>query len=483
MRAAPRTNKGRETRRRILAAAETVFSSSGYSDASVARITDVAGVGQGTFYLYFDTKLELFEQLVEDLNRRVRRAMSEASTAAPDRIQAERAGFRAFFEFTADHPSLYRIVREAELVSPGALRLHYSRIVDGYIEGLRQAGDAGEIGDIDPTVAAWALMGIGEMIGMRRNDRHAVGAVVQGRRRGGPRPAGQRHDRRPRRSVRADDDLHRARAGPPRDHLRPQRSHPTVPHARRTAMTDLSGRRAVVTGGASGIGAACARALATAGAHVSILDLDGDGASDVAREIGGESRQIDLGDTAALADIELDCDILVNNAGIQTVAPIQDFDPQRFSLILRIMLEAPFLLVRASLPSMYERGFGRIINISSVHGLRASPFKSAYVAAKHGLEGLSKVIALEGGPQGVTSNCLNPAYVNTPLVQKQIADQARIHSIAEDDVVSSIMLTESAIKRLVEPHEVASLAVWLAGEDAGMVTGASYTLDGGWSAR
>lgn len=248
-------------------------------------------------------------------------------------------------------------------------------------------------------------------------------------------------------------------------------------------MTDLSGRRAVVTGGASGIGAACARALATAGAHVSILDLDGDGASDVAREIGGESRQIDLGDTAALADIELDCDILVNNAGIQTVAPIQDFDPQRFSLILRIMLEAPFLLVRASLPSMYERGFGRIINISSVHGLRASPFKSAYVAAKHGLEGLSKVIALEGGPQGVTSNCLNPAYVNTPLVQKQIADQARIHSIAEDDVVSSIMLTESAIKRLVEPHEVASLAVWLAGEDAGMVTGASYTLDGGWSAR
>ena len=167
MRPAPRTKKGRETRQRILAAAEQMFSTNGYSDASVARITDAAGVGQGTFYLYFDSKLELFEQLVEDLNRRVRRAMSEASAAAPNRIEAERAGFRAFFQFTAEHPSLYRIVREAELVSPGALRLHYGRIVDGYIEGLRQAGAAGEIGDIDPTVAAWALMGIGEMIGMR----------------------------------------------------------------------------------------------------------------------------------------------------------------------------------------------------------------------------------------------------------------------------------------------------------------------------
>jgi 3-hydroxybutyrate dehydrogenase len=147
------------------------------------------------------------------------------------------------------------------------------------------------------------------------------------------------------------------------------------------------------------------------------------------------------------------------------------------------MLESPFLLIRAALPGMYERGFGRVINISSVHGLRASPFKSAYVAAKHGLEGLSKVTALEGGPHGVTSNCIDPAYVRTPLVEKQIADQARVHGIPEDEVVPRIMLTESAIKRLVEPEEVASLALWLAGPDAGMVTGASYTMDGGWSAR
>lgn len=164
---APRTAKGRQTRQRILSSAEVVFANNGYSEASVSRITEHAGIGQGTFYLYFETKLDLFEQLVEDLNRRVRRAMSEASKAAPNRIEAERAGFRAFFRFTAEHPSLYRVVREAELVSPGALRLHYGRIVDGYIEGLKQAGDAGEIGDIDPTVAAWALMGVGEMIGMR----------------------------------------------------------------------------------------------------------------------------------------------------------------------------------------------------------------------------------------------------------------------------------------------------------------------------
>ncbi len=132
---------------------------------------------------------------------------------------------------------------------------------------------------------------------------------------------------------------------------------------------------------------------------------------------------------------------------------------------------------------MYERGWGRIINISSAHGLRASAYKSAYVTAKHALEGLSKVTALEGGAHGVTSNCINPAYVRTPLVEKQIADQARVHGIGEDEVVEKVMLTESVIKRLIEPHEVASLAAWLAGDDAGMVTGASYTMDGGWTAR
>jgi AcrR family transcriptional regulator len=167
MSASPRTARGVETRRRLLAAAERVFADHGYHEASVSRITERAGVGQGTFYLYFDTKLDIFNELVEDLNHRVRQAMSEGSRGATSRLEAERAGFAAFFRFTAEHPALYRVVREAELVSPDALRLHYTRIVEGYIDGLREAAEDGEIGDIDPTVAAWALMGIGEMIGMR----------------------------------------------------------------------------------------------------------------------------------------------------------------------------------------------------------------------------------------------------------------------------------------------------------------------------
>ena len=248
-------------------------------------------------------------------------------------------------------------------------------------------------------------------------------------------------------------------------------------------MTDLTGRRALVTGGASGIGAACATAFAAAGAHVIVADLNGDAAESLAKELGGEAWQVDLSDTKALAELDLDVDILVNNAGVQHVSPIEDFDPERFSFILRLMLESPFLLIRAALPKMYERGFGRVINLSSAHGLRASAYKSAYVAAKHGLEGLSKVTALEGGAHGVTSNCINPAYVRTPLVEKQIADQARMHGIPESEVVEKIMLAEIAVKRLVEPHEVGDLALWLAGDTAGMVTGASYTMDGGWTAR
>jgi len=246
---------------------------------------------------------------------------------------------------------------------------------------------------------------------------------------------------------------------------------------------DLAGKRAVVTGGASGIGFACAQEFARRGAHVVIADLNAEDAALAADAVDGESWIVDLSDTAALDELALQADILVNNAGIQRVSSIVDFDPEAFRLIQRLMLEAPFLLIRAVLPGMYERGWGRIINLSSVHGLRASAFKTAYVAAKHGLEGLSKVTALEGGPHGVTSNCINPGYVRTPLVEKQIADQAELHGIAEDEVVEKIMLTESAIKRLVDPAEVASLAGWLASDSSRMVTGASYTMDGGWSAR
>jgi len=167
MSALPSTSRGRATRERILAAAEAVFAELGFDAASIVKITERAGIGQGTFYLYFDGKARVFDEVVDDLNRRVRHAMSEASAGAATRLEAERRGFEGFFRFTADHPSLYRIIRQAEFVSPGALRRHYTRIVDGYTQGLTAARDAGEIGSVDPEVAAWVLMGIGEMIGMR----------------------------------------------------------------------------------------------------------------------------------------------------------------------------------------------------------------------------------------------------------------------------------------------------------------------------
>jgi 3-hydroxybutyrate dehydrogenase len=245
----------------------------------------------------------------------------------------------------------------------------------------------------------------------------------------------------------------------------------------------LHGRVAVVTGGASGIGEACATRLAADGASVVVADLNGDAAAAVAGRLGGRPVKVDLAadfDAFALAG---QADVLVNCAGLQHVAPVHEFPPDMFRRLLAVMLEAPFQLARAALPHMYEQGFGRIVNISSVHGLRASPYKSAYVAAKHGLEGLSKVIALEGGPQGVTSNTICPAYVRTPLVEKQIADQARIHGISADRVIEEIMLTEPAIKRLIEPSEVAELTAYLCSAPASFANGSSYVLDGGWSAR
>jgi len=246
---------------------------------------------------------------------------------------------------------------------------------------------------------------------------------------------------------------------------------------------DLTGRRAIVTGAASGIGEAVARELAGRGARVVVADVDADAAERVAGEVAGEAWAVDLTDLDALAGSAVRADILVNNAGIQTVSPIEDFDPARFRMMIDLMVTAPFLLARAVLPGMYESGWGRIVNVSSVHGLRASAFKAAYVTAKHGLEGLSKVIALEGAPHGVTSNCVNPGYVRTPLVEKQIADQARVHGIPESEVIEKVMLTENAIKRLLEPAEVADLVGWLCGPHSGMVTGTSYVMDGGWTAR
>lgn len=255
-----------------------------------------------------------------------------------------------------------------------------------------------------------------------------------------------------------------------------------------TLTRALVGRTALVTGGAGGIGRAVAARLAADGAHVVVLDRDEEGARAAAEEVGGESLVADLGDPEALEGIDAlvarlpRVDVLVNNAGLQHVAAVEDLDPARFQLVHRVLLEAPFRLTRAVLPGMYERGWGRLVHISSAHGHRASPFKVAYVSAKHGLEGLSKVVALEAAGRGVTSNTVAPGYVRTALVEDQVADQARSHGITEEEVLEQVLLARTPVKRLIEPAEVAHTVAHLCGPASDSLTGASYLLDGGWTA-
>lgn len=260
-------------------------------------------------------------------------------------------------------------------------------------------------------------------------------------------------------------------------------SHPGTPSSARSGP--LAGRTALVTGAASGIGRAVAIRLAADGASVLVLDRDEVGVKKAAAEVGGEYLVVDLSDPASIDAAALGglgIDILVNNAGLQHVAAIEEFDPDQFALIHRVMLHAPFLLARALLPSMYAAGWGRVVHVSSVHGHRASAYKSAYVSAKHGLEGLSKVLALEAAAKGVTSNTVCPGYVRTPLVEGQIADQARSHGIAEDEVLDQVLLARTPVKRLVEPDEVAGLVAYLCGPGTSSINGNSYLMDGGWTA-
>lgn len=256
-------------------------------------------------------------------------------------------------------------------------------------------------------------------------------------------------------------------------------------------MTQLEGKVAIVTGAASGIGLAIARDFAAHGIHVTLSDIDVEGGRAAAASLPHARFQAaDMTDSQAIQQLvqetleaEGHIDILVNNAGIQHVAPITEFPEARWRQIIDLMLTAPFLLTKAVLPGMYERKWGRIINIASVHALRASAFKSAYVSAKHGLLGLTRVTALEAAEYGVTCNAICPSYVRTPLVEKQIADQARIHNIPESEVVEKIMVAEGAIHRLLEPDEVAQLATYLCTDAASAITGSAQVIDCGWTAH
>jgi len=256
-------------------------------------------------------------------------------------------------------------------------------------------------------------------------------------------------------------------------------------------MARIEGNVAIVTGAPSGIGLAVAHDFAKHGIRVTLSDIDIEGGQAAAAELPGARFQ--AADMAQSADIqrlvadtiaaEGQVDILVNNAGIQYVAPITEFPEAKWRQIIDLMLTAPFLLTKAVLPEMYTRKWGRIINIASVHALRASAFKSAYVSAKHGLLGLTRVTALEGAEHGVTCNAICPSYVRTPLVEKQIADQARVHGIPESEVVEKIMVSEAPIHRLLEPEEVAQLVTYLCTDAASGITGSAQSIDCGWTAH
>ncbi len=248
----------------------------------------------------------------------------------------------------------------------------------------------------------------------------------------------------------------------------------------------------LITGAASGIGAGIAAELASAGHHIIVSDLDPAAAEAVAgqlRTAGGSAEAVVLDVTsdasvaAALATVSRPVDVLVNNAGLQHVSPLEEFPLQKWDFLVQVMLVGVARLTRAVLPDMRERGFGRIVNIGSIHALVASPYKSAYVAAKHGLVGFSKVIALETADTDITINTVCPSYVKTPLVEKQIADQARTRGIPESEVVSQIMLKPMPKGVFVGMDELAGTTAFLISPAARNITGQTLVIDGGWTAQ
>jgi 3-hydroxybutyrate dehydrogenase len=262
------------------------------------------------------------------------------------------------------------------------------------------------------------------------------------------------------------------------------------------AMTNLKGKTAVVTGSTSGIGLAYARAFAGAGANVVINGLGT--AADIEKERSGIETEFKVKAVYSPADmtkpaevagmIELgqttfgSVDILVNNAGIQFVAPVEAFPVEKWDAIIAINLSSAFHAIRAAVPGMKKRGWGRIINTGSAHSTVASPFKSAYVAAKHGIAGLTKTVALELAPHKITCNCISPGYVWTPLVEKQIPDTMKARSMTREQVVDDVLLAAQPTKQFVTVEQVAALALYLCGDDAAQITGSNLSIDGGWTA-
>lgn len=249
----------------------------------------------------------------------------------------------------------------------------------------------------------------------------------------------------------------------------------------------LSGKRALVTGSTSGIGLAVARALHAEGAEV-VLNGFGEEA-EIARlrdELGARHVGADLTTREgcdALMDSAGAVDILVNNAGMQHVAPVEEFPVEKWDAIVALNLTAAFHTVRRAVPHMKGQGWGRVINVASAHSKTASPFKSAYNAAKHGLDGFTKTIALELAQSGVTANCISPGYVWTPLVENQIPDTMKARGLSRDDVINDVLLAKQPTKRFVQPEEIGELATFLCREEAGNVTGANWSIDGGWTAE
>jgi len=250
----------------------------------------------------------------------------------------------------------------------------------------------------------------------------------------------------------------------------------------------------IITGSTSGIGLGIARCFAAAGYQIVFNGLEENGA-DIAAEVGEEFKvntyfsSANMLEPAQIQSLVREAeerfggvDVLINNAGVQHVAPIDEFPQQKWDLILGVNLSAAFHTCRAVWPGMKQKGFGRIINIASVHGLRASPFKSAYVAAKHGMVGLTKVLALEGAPHGITCNAICPGYVETPLVKDQVADQAKAHNMSEAEVVGQVMLKQHAVKEFVPIQTLGDMALFLAEPSVGTITGTALPVDAGWTA-